>query len=96
MEGKYIKEEIAERNEESLFIDGLDGDKEAFNDALIGYGERCALGPIAVYDTNRVLSILEEKFKMTSEEANEWFDYNILGAYMGENTPLFVNDLREW
>lgn len=29
---------------------------------------------------------------MTEEEAIEYFEYNILGSYMGENTPVFLED----
>jgi len=29
---------------------------------------------------------------MTYEDAVEYFDYNTLGAYMGENTPMFLMD----
>jgi hypothetical protein len=94
MNGKGIKQEIEERNEEALFIDGLDGDKEGFNDALIGWGERCALDPVAMYDVNKIISILETKYGMSYREANEWYDYNIIGAYMGEATPIYVCDLR--
>lgn len=95
MEPKYIKETISERNEEALFIDGLDGDKEAFNDALDRLGERCGLGPITIYDVIRITSILETKYKMSYDEANEWYDYNIVSVYMGENTLIFICNLRE-
>jgi hypothetical protein len=94
MNGKGIKEDIAERNEEALFIDGLDGDKDAFNDALIGWGESCGRETLAIYDVVKIISILETKYGMNYEEANEWYDYNIAGAYMGDHTPLFVCDLR--
>ena len=30
---------------------------------------------------------------MSEEEAVEYFEYNTLGSYMGENTPVFV---RTW
>jgi len=26
----------------------------------------------------------------TEEEAIEWVDYNVVGAYVGEGTPIFV------
>ena len=29
---------------------------------------------------------------MTHEEAVEFYEYNILGAYMGEMTPIYVNE----
>ncbi len=94
MNGKEIKEEIAECNEEALFIDGFEGDKEAFNDALIGHGTRCSMNDLAIYDGLKVIQILIDKYDMSSEEAYEWYEYNIVGAYMGENTPIFVQDLR--
>ena len=32
-----------------------------------------------------------KKEEMTEEEAWEWLDYNCFCAYVGEQTPLFVN-----
>jgi hypothetical protein len=32
---------------------------------------------------------------MSGEEAMEYFDFNIAGAYMGDSTPLFMEDLDE-
>ena len=29
---------------------------------------------------------------MTPEEAEEFYEYNILGAYMGEMTPIYVSE----
>ena len=95
METNEIKDTIAEYNPDALFIDGLDGDKEAFNNALIGIGNRCGLTGLAIYDSQKVIEILVEKYEMSYEDAIEWYDYNILGAYVGEYTPLFVDDLRE-
>jgi len=95
MESKQIKEEIAGYNEEALFLDGLDGDKDSFNEALIGFGERCSMNTLAVYSIDKILEILENKFEMSYEEAREWYDYNIAGAWMGDNTPICVYDLRE-
>ena len=31
-----------------------------------------------------------ERDGMTYEEAIEYFDYNILGAWMGEYTPVYI------
>ena len=34
--------------------------------------------------------------RMTPEEAQEYMDYNVYGAYMGEETPVFIGDyIRE-
>ena len=32
---------------------------------------------------------------MDYEEAVEFFDFNVTGAYVGENTPVFLEDLEE-
>ena len=95
MEATEIKNMIAEYNPDALFIDGLDGDTEAFNDALIGRGERCGLTGIAIYDSEKAIKILMDKYEMDYEDAMEWYEYNIIGTYAGENTPLFVDDFRE-
>ena len=89
-----IKEMIADQNPDALFLDGLDGDKDAFNEALIGIGNRCGLTGLAIYDYDSVLGVLMKKYKMDYQDAIEWYEYNMVGSYNGEYTPLFVEDLR--
>ena len=43
-----------------------------------------------VYSANKIIEILSEE--MTAEEAEEFYEYNILGAYMGDMTPIYVNE----
>lgn len=76
-------QEVAEYNEEALICDG-------FDEAIIGVGERINLGPVAAYDVEKILEILVERDGMTEEEALEYFQYNIIGAWMGEYTPVFI------
>jgi hypothetical protein len=80
-------EEIAEINPEALLCDG-------FDDAIIGMAERINLGPVVAYDVDKMLDIMVERDGMTYEEAMEYFDYNILGAWMGENTPVYIQTNR--
>jgi len=77
------KEEISEVNEEALFADGLD-------DAIIGYGERINLGPVAAYDVEKIIQILIKRDGMEESEAYEFFEFNIKGAWMGEFTPVYI------
>lgn len=56
---------------------------------------------IVVYDTMEIVSTLQERDGMSEEEAIEYFDYNIHGAYLGDYTPMFVtrcgiNKVDEW
>jgi hypothetical protein len=76
-------EQVAEYNEEALLIDG-------FDEALMGVAERINLTPVAAYNVDKILEILIERDGMTSDEALEYFEYNIIGAWMGENTPIFI------
>ena len=80
-------EEIADINPEALLCDG-------FDEAIIGMAERINLGPVVAYDVDKMLDIMVERDGMTYEEAIEYFDYNILGAWMGENTPVYIQTSR--
>ena len=70
----------AEINEEMLFADG-------FDDAIIGYIERAGMPSVACYDKHKCIEILAED--MPYDEAHEYFYFNVLDAYVGENTPCF-------
>ena len=63
---------------------------DGFDDAILGVASRCGMNDLVAYDTNKIINILMERDGMTYEEAQEFFDFNIIGAYMGENTPIFI------
>ena len=44
------------------------------------------------YSRCKCLEILMKRDGMTEEEALEYFDFNVEGAYMGEKTPVWVDD----
>jgi len=62
--------------------------RDQYDSCLVGVGYRFHDGPLAVYDIDRVLSVLGEE--MSEGDAQEWFEYNTLGAWVGEGTPIFV------
>ncbi len=64
---------------------------DGFEDALIGYGYQFT-NPIAVYSRKKYLEILMENGIMNYEEATEYFDFNVVGAWVGESTPVFLDD----
>jgi hypothetical protein len=71
---------ILEDYEDVLIADG-------FDDAVIG------IEPMTmrvVYDIDKVIEILMDQ-GMDHDEAIEYYEFNIVGAYVGEQTPLFVN-----
>jgi hypothetical protein len=63
---------------------------DGFNDAIIGMGERAGQPAIAVYDFDRCVAILCERDNMNLDDAVEYMYYNVIGAWVGEETPLFV------
>ena len=74
---------VSEFSENALLCDGLE-------EAFVGVSVRFGQEPIACYDYNKVLKIFM-KDGMTEEEAVEYFDYNVIGAWVGEQTPCFIN-----
>ena len=74
-----LKESIEANNPNALLADGLD-------DALAGYDTQGR----AIYLVNEILGILETRDGMTEEEAVEFFEFNIAGAYVGEYTPIYM------
>lgn len=59
---------------------------DGFNDCLIGEDSKGR----AVYDADKILDTLVLRDDMTRDEAVEYFWFNIDGAYVGEETPLYV------
>ena len=61
---------------------------EAFIGIATTFGEKIR----AVYDINKVIDLLQRQ-GMTYEEAEEYFDYKIVGSYVGEQTPIFMHTM---
>jgi hypothetical protein len=66
-------------DEEFLMADGFDG-------AIIGVEPNSMC---LVYCRSKCIEILRKD--MSYEEAIEYFDFNVSGAYVGEKTPLFID-----
>tara|TARA_R100001530_G_scaffold76623_2_gene53810 strand:- start:188 stop:448 length:261 start_codon:yes stop_codon:yes gene_type:complete len=66
---------------------------DGFDDAIIGIAERYGMNSVVLYDKNKCVKIMQDRDGMTEEEAIEFFNYNIVGAYMGEHTPCFAEVL---
>ena len=45
---------------------------------------------VIAYDKDECIAILCRRDGMDYEEALEFFNYNVIGAWVGEKTPLFV------
>lgn len=63
---------------------------DGFEDALIGYMERAGQSPVALYSREMCIQILMNRDGMSLDGANEYFDFNVVGAYVGDGTPAFA------
>jgi len=80
----------ADENEvELVFFDP----PEQFDHAILGLIHGFGQAPTVVYDEEQVLAAMQAG-GMDQEEALEWFEFNTIGAYVGEATPRFL--IRPW
>lgn len=63
---------------------------DGYDDALMGFAQRCGGKPVALYDADVVIDI-NMGMGMTYEEAIEYYEYNQLGSYVGESSPVFFH-----
>ena len=92
---EQIRDYATMMEEKMLF---LGSDPKEFEDAILGIVHRFGADPVIAYDYNTVLSIFERQFEKDGSpdaylDAVEWFEYNVLGAYMGEGTPIYIERL---
>ena len=62
---------------------------DGFEDCLLGVLVGIAAPDTLVYDKTKILDKLMQQ-QMTHEEAEEYFDFNIAGAYVGPKTPVYL------
>jgi hypothetical protein len=74
----YILEWFSE--DEFLIADG-------FNDAIIGVDDASMR---LIYSVSKCIDILKKD--MSEEDAVEYFEFNVKGAYMGDKTPIWCID----
>ena len=78
-----IREELCERHgDDLLFADGYD-------DAIIGICVGFDSGRVA-YSIPKMIEIAANDLSVDYNEAVEWLEYNTFGAYVGKNTPIYM------
>jgi len=82
-----VREELQEcYHEPLLFADNFDA-------AIIGVSIGCDSGRV-VYSTKKMAEVLVQNDDMSYEEAWEFLEFNTFCAYVGENTPIYVECSR--
>jgi len=77
-----IVDELGYLEPKALLADG-------FEDALIGYVQHFSRY-LACYDKEQCLRLLMKRDKMSRDEAVEYFEFNVVGSWIGVNTPVFL------
>jgi hypothetical protein len=83
MTREALEEYLGQMGETPLLMDG-------FDEACIGFSQRINEPMLAVYKWQRMVQILKNRDKMSYEDAVEYIEYNCLGAWIGEQTPIIV------
>mgnify|MGYP001473783587 FL=1 len=82
---KMILERMSELNPKALKADG-------FDDAILGISSRIGDDSLLAYDYDKCIKILQKD--MSYEEAVEFMEFNVVGSYVGEGTPIFIKKLQ--
>ena len=80
---KITCKDIFDEYPDNLKMDG-------FDDCIIGICESFGNEPRIAYDKELVLAKLASEPEMTMEDAYEWYEFNMLRAYVGPTTPVFI------
>jgi len=85
-EQEELLEEISILNENALKPDG-------FESCVVGMLRRFNEPPLVLLDANKCIRVLVERDEMEEDEARDFFEFNTIGAWVGEGTPAFVEHL---
>ena len=82
-----------------LFSDVIIYDSPVSDDDIVGMGliYDSDYNWVVVYDENKVLNTLIQEFSDSEDpetDAIEYYNYNIIGGYLGPQTPIFMNDFE--
>lgn len=81
---KRIVERLLEIEEDVIFADG-------FDDAIIGLAVQYTKKPVVVYDRAKCIKILMKQDRISHEDAEDYFCFNTECAWVGEQTPMFLD-----
>lgn len=62
---------------------------DGFNDAIVGVDEGTMR---LIYSVSRCIDILVKDHWMDYGDAADYFYYNVAGSYVGEQTPIWMDD----
>lgn len=84
---EYYPDDDIEEGNRILLADG-------FETAFLGVGAAFYNPPCAIYDYEKCIDLLIRD-GCDYEEAIEYFEFNVSGAYVGPQTPLFIRVFKK-
>jgi hypothetical protein len=60
---------------------------DGFDDCVIGFEPNSMK---LIYNIDKMVKTLMNKDKMSKNTATEYLEFNVFSAYMGENTPIYI------
>ena len=88
MYSKVFRNYLQDCNEDALVL------PDEYAMALVGVAHQFNKA-LAIYDSRKVIEIIMENLEIDDIEARDYFEYNIKGSYVGDNTPLFLDSLDD-
>lgn len=65
-------------------------EEERYDECIIGVQHSFGSEPRVAYDYHKVMAKYIVEDGMDFEEAMEYFNFNVIGAWVGPNTPVFI------
>lgn len=78
------RDDLAEINPDLLVVD-----PPYLDQAIVGVVDRINFQAVC-YNPRKIVTLLMKYDGMDYEEAVEYMNFNIIGAYVGEHTPVFL------
>lgn len=81
------------------YLEEFYGDEEfilfdSFDECVLGVSYIHSSGKhVLVYSYEKCIQTLEKE--MSTEEAVEYFDFNVAGAYLGDLTPIILMEIKQ-
>tara|TARA_R110000751_G_scaffold181656_1_gene288307 strand:- start:112 stop:372 length:261 start_codon:yes stop_codon:yes gene_type:complete len=65
-----------------------------YDSCIVGVSVGCHSGRV-VYDIQKMVEVCMKGLESNEQEAWEWLEFNTFHAYVGENTPIFVDSDKD-
>ena len=85
---RWLKDRLDDEHDGLLLADG-------FEAAFVGCAQQFTRPPVAVYDRGECIKTLMIRDGMSYEGAEEFFQFKVEGAWVGERTPMFLVTMNQ-